>query len=98
MIKSLLQKIGIAKKRSVKPFFSNKSLNSKRVMLVVKNEIVSDGRKIATIMNKYFNDINKHVNLRADKISHREKLVNVLDTFIYDDSLQRINLADFHYK
>ena len=67
----------------VKPFFSNKSLNSNKVMLVVKNETVSDG------------DVTKHLNLRADEISHQEKLVNVLDTFIYDDSLKRIKLNNF---
>ena len=54
------------------------------------NEIVSDDGKIATIMNWYFTNITKHMNLKANKISHREELVNMLDTFKNHKSVQRI--------
>ena len=56
--------------KSVKLFLSNKGLNSNNILLVEGNEIVNDDGKIATIMNRYFN-----------KISHREELLNILDTF-----------------
>ena len=56
------------------------------------NEIVNDDGKIATIMNRYFTNITKHMN----KISHREKLVNILDTFKNHKSVQRIRLANCH--
>ena len=45
------------------------------------NEIVNDDGKIATIMNRYFTNITKYMNLKANNISHREELVNILDTF-----------------
>ena len=61
-----------------------------------ENEIVNDKRKIATIMNRYFTNITKHVNLKANKISHRKELVNILDTFKNHNSVQRIKLANFH--
>lgn len=64
-------------------------------MLVVKNETVSDGGKIAPIVSKYFSDITKRLNLRADEINHQEKLGNIWDTFTHDDSMQRITLANF---
>ena len=60
------------------------------------NEIVNDDRKIATIMNRYFTNVTKHMNLKADKINHREELVNILDTFKNHMSVQRIELANFH--
>ena len=60
------------------------------------NEIVSDDGKIATNMNSYFTNITKHMNLKAKKISHREELVNILDTFTNRMSVQRIKLANFH--
>ena len=60
------------------------------------NEIVSDDRKIATIMNRYFTNITKHINLKANKISHREELVDILDTFKNHKSVQRIKLVNFH--
>ena len=59
-------------------------------------EIVNDDGKIASIMNRYFTNITKHVNLKANKISHREELVNILDTFKNHKSVQRIKLANFH--
>ena len=36
------------------------------------------------------------MNLKANKISHREELVNILDTFKNHKSVQRIKLANFH--
>ena len=65
-------------------------------MLVEGNEIVNDDEKIATIMNRYFMNITKHMNLKANKISHREELVNILNTFKNHKSVQRIKLANFH--
>ena len=65
--------------KSVKLFFSNKDLNSNNTLLVKGNEIVKDDGKIATIMNRYFTNITKHMNLKANKISHRKELVNILD-------------------
>ena len=80
--------------KSVKPFFSNTGLNSNNILLVEGNEIV-DG-KIATIMNRYFTNITKQMNFKVNKISHREELVNILDTFKSHKSVQRIKLANFH--
>ena len=82
--------------KSVKPFFSNKGLNSNNILLVKRNEIVNDDGKIVTIMNRYFTNITKHMNLKTNKISHREELVNILDTFKNHKSVQRIKLANFH--
>ena len=36
------------------------------------------------------------MNLNANKISHREELVNILDTFKNRKSAQRIKLDNFH--
>ena len=78
----------------VKPFFSNKCLNLNNILPVEGNEIVNDDGKIATIMNRYFTNITKHINLKANKISHQEELVNILDTFKNHKSVQRIKLAN----
>ena len=76
--------------KSVKPFFSNKGLNSNNILLVEGNEKVNDDGKIATIMNRYFTNITKHMNLKANKISHPEELVNILNTFKNHKSVQRV--------
>ena len=38
------------------------------------------------------------MNLKVNKIRHREKLVYILDTFKNHNSVQRIKLANFHSK
>ena len=65
-------------------------------MLVEGNEIVNDDGKISAIMNRYFKNTTKHMNLEANKISDREELVNILDTFENYKSVERIKLANFH--
>ena len=72
--------------KSVKPLFSKKDLNSNN----------NDDGKIATIMNRYFTNITKYINFKANKISHREELVSILDAFKNQKSVQRIKLANFH--
>ena len=61
------------------------------------NEIVNDDGKTATIMNRYFTNITKHKNFKANKMSHQEKLLSILDTFKNHMSMQRIKLANFDY-
>ena len=39
--------------KTIKPFFSNKGLNTNNMMLVEDNEIVREEEIIANIMNKY---------------------------------------------
>ena len=82
-------------RKSVKPFFSNKGLNSNNILLVEGNEIVNNDGKIATIMSRYFTNITKHMNLKANKIRHREELVNILDTFKNHKRVQRIKFKFF---
>ena len=59
------------------------------------NEIINDDGKISTIMNGYFMNITKHMNLKANKISHQEEILN-MDTFKNHMSVQRIKLGNFH--
>ena len=80
----------------VVPFFSSKGLNSNNILLVEGNETANDDGKIATIMNRYFKNITKYMNLNGNKISHREELVDIMDTFKNHKSAQRIKLANFH--
>ena len=63
--------------KSVKPLFSNKGLNSNNIFLVKENEIVDNDRKIAAIMNRYFTNITKHMNLKANKISQQEEHLKI---------------------
>ena len=62
--------------KKVKPSFSNKSVNSSKITLVEKNSITVDAKKIANIMNNYFVNITKTLNLKTLNKSQIDKLEN----------------------
>ena len=50
--------------KSVKPFFNDKGSNSLKITLVEENNILSDEEEIANIMNNYFINVTKTLNLK----------------------------------
>ena len=51
--------------KNIKPFFSDKGVNSSKITLVEKKKaIVLDDEKIANKMNNYFINITKNLNLK----------------------------------
>ena len=50
--------------KSVKPFFSDKTSNSSKITLLEENNIISDEEEIASIMNNYFINVTKTLNLK----------------------------------
>ena len=50
--------------KSVKRFFSDKASNSSKIKSVEENNIISDKEEIANIMNNYFINVTKTLNLK----------------------------------
>ena len=50
--------------KSVKPVFNDKGSNSSKIILVEENNIISDEEEIANIMNNYFINVTKTLNLK----------------------------------
>ena len=48
----------------IKPFSSEKGVNSNKMMIIEKNKLLSEKRSIAEFINKYFVDISKGLNLK----------------------------------
>ena len=46
--------------KTIKPCFSNKGLNSKKLLLKEKGNLVSDKKELANIMNNFFINISKN--------------------------------------
>ena len=74
-------------RKNIKPFFSNKSLNTNNVMLVEDNEIVRKEEIIANIMNNYFINITTHLKLEPTKIDPKANLESMINTFQNHESL-----------
>ena len=70
--------------KNVKPFFSDKGANPSKITLVEKNSIAVDENKISNIMNNYFINISKTLNLKTlnkrqidiDKLENRISIKN----------------------
>ena len=50
--------------KSVKPFFNDKGSNSSKITLVEENNFISDEEQIVNIMNNYFINVTKTLNLK----------------------------------
>ena len=59
--------------KTIKPFFSNKGLNSNKLMLREKDVVVADEKALATLMNNYFVNITADLDLKRDT----EKLYDI---------------------
>lgn len=46
----------------------------------MEKSVESDDGKIATVMKNYFTNITKYLNLKVNKISHQEQLLNTMGT------------------
>ena len=55
--------------KTIKPYFSNKDLNSKRLSLQEKGNLVADEKKLATIMNNFFINITKDLKLKIVRVN-----------------------------
>ena len=52
--------------KTIKPFFSNKGLNSNKLMLREKDVVVADEKALATLMNNYFVNVTADLDLKRD--------------------------------
>ena len=73
--------------KTVKPIFSNKGSKSAKIILIKNDEIVSDDKKTAEIMNEYCLNVTKDVNI--PEITPK-RLPNSIDV-TYLDPINRPN-------
>ena len=74
----------------IKPYFTNKGLNSNKPLLKETGNLVSNEKQLATIMKSFFINITKCLELKEDNESNANTLENVLDAFNSHSSIERI--------
>ena len=67
--------------KTIKPYFSNKGLNSIKLLLKKKGNLVSDEKELATIMNNFFINITKDLELKKDSKGKRNNLEDYVEAF-----------------
>ena len=75
---------------TIKPYFSNKGLNSNKMLLKEKGELVSNKIELASIMKKFSSILQKGLYLKEDKGGHSIILNDVLKNFIFHPSTDKI--------
>ena len=60
-----------------KSFFSNKGLNTNKLMLIENNNLISEESVLANTMNQYFTNITKQVNIKkSPQLNNLEDIIN----------------------
>ena len=76
--------------QTIKPYFSNKELNSNRFFLKEKRNLVSNKKQLATTMYNFFINVTKDLELEEDDSSNANTSEDVLRVFNAHRSVERI--------
>ena len=79
--------------KTIKPYFSNKGLNSNKLLLKEKCYLVSDKKELATIMKNFFNNITKDLEVKRDSKSTVNNLKYILKVFQSHPIIEKIKKA-----
>ena len=70
--------------KTIKSFFSNKGLNTNKLMLIEYNNLISEESVLANTMNQYFTNITKQLNIkRSTQLKNLEDIINYFHNHIY---------------
>ena len=67
--------------KTIRPYFSDKGYNQTKIAIVEKDSIVTDEEKIATLMNNYFINITKNLDLKPSTISSTSDMDKITKHF-----------------
>ena len=55
--------------KTAQPYFSAKDNKSSKIILAENNIVIADEKRVTELMNKYFINITKNLNLKAPKLT-----------------------------
>ena len=76
--------------KTIQPYFSDKGYNQTKVTIVEKGSIITDENKIATLMNNYFINITKNLDLKPSTVSNTSDIDEITKHFDDNISLCKI--------
>ena len=91
--------------KAVKPYFSDKGSNSRRITLLENDSILTDDKDIAKTMNNFFMNITKNLNLKPYKDSSLTNINEITSKFdshnnikTIKESFQNITSSDLNFQ
>ena len=76
--------------KTIESHFSNKEMNSNKMLLKEKGELVSGEKQLASIMNKFLINTTKNLNLKEDHGSPPVPLEDILTKIFFTRVLKRL--------
>ena len=76
--------------KTIKPYFTKKGLNSKKLLLKQKGNLASNEKQLAGIINSFFINITKGLDLKEYNERNANTLEDVLNAFNSHSSIKRI--------
>ena len=76
--------------KTIKPYFSDKGSNSRRIILLENDSILTDDKNIAKTMNTFFTNITKNLNLKPCKDSSLTNINGITPNFDSHFSIKKI--------
>ena len=78
--------------KTIKPFFSNKGLNTNKLMIIEKNNLISEKSILANTINQYFTSITKQLNLKkSPQLKNLEDIINYYHNHISIEKIRSSN-------
>ena len=90
-IQDITNNIKFSKK--IRSYFSDKGYNQTKIMIVEKNSIRTDEKKIATLMNNYVINITKNVDLKSSTVPNTSDIDEITKHFDDHISVYKIKEA-----
>ena len=89
----------------VQPYFSDKDNKSSKITLVENNIVIADEKRVAELMNKYFINITKKLNLKAAIINTTDDIQSLTKNYENHINVRKIKETypeivpgSFHFK
>ena len=68
--------------KTIRPYFSDKGCNQTEIKIFEKDSIITDEKKnIATLMNNYFKNITKNLDLKPSTVSNTNDIDEITKHF-----------------
>ena len=84
--------------KTVRPYFSDKDNKSSKITLVENNIVIADEERVAELMNKYFVNITKNLNLKAPIINTTDDIQSLTKNYDNHISIRKIVPDSFNFK
>ena len=82
--------------KTIRPYFSDKGYNQTKITVVKKDCVITDEKKIASLMNNYFTIITKTLDLKPSTVSNTSDIEEITKHF--DDHISVCKIKEAYSK